>query len=126
MSEAESMRGAAPEPGRFDGVLGWAGIEQLPLDVVVKEVLMPADGAGRPKAPFKASWWTVPAGASSPVESHDVHELWLVAAGRGSMTYGDERLAVRSGDVVYVTPGRPHEVESLGPEPLEVFSVWWP
>lgn len=77
-------------------------------------------------APFKGSYWTVEPGGSSPEDVHSVHEMWLVASGRGELLCGGRPVRVEAGDVLYFEPHQTHEVRNDGDAALAVFSVWWP
>ena len=76
-------------------------------------------------APFQASRWTVEPGCGSPVDSHSVHEIWLVARGSGELHYGGATHRVAAKDIVYFQPPEPHQVFNDGEEMLEIFSIWW-
>jgi mannose-6-phosphate isomerase-like protein (cupin superfamily) len=107
--------------GPVDGVLIARDLEgktlvELSLDGPL------ADGS---VAPFSASWWTVEPGETTPVDRHEVHELWLVARGEGAMRLGSEELQVRAGQAIYIPPDDEHVVTATGSEDLVVFSTWW-
>ncbi len=78
-----------------------------------------------PPAPFNAAQFTVAPGVTSAADSHAVHELWIILAGEGELTYDGRRLRVRPSDVLYFEPPKPHWVFNDGAEPLAVMSVWW-
>ena len=78
-----------------------------------------------PRAPFNTAQFTVEPGVTSAADSHAVHELWIILAGEGELTYDGRRLRVRPSDVVYFEPPKPHWVFNDGAEPLAVMSVWW-
>lgn len=90
-------------------------IEELRLSSVV-----PRGGL-----PFDASRFTVPPGATSELDEHEVAELWTVRPGRGLIRSGEEVLEVGPLDSVVFRPWVPHQVTVLGDEPFEAFSVWW-
>ncbi|MEV4580452.1 cupin domain-containing protein [Nonomuraea jabiensis] len=76
-------------------------------------------------APFKCALFTVPQGATTELDQHDVAEMWFIHHGSGTLLSDGEELAVRAGDAIHF-PGRvPHQLRNTGGEPLEVFSVWW-
>jgi len=81
--------------------------------------------AGTPLAPFKASRFTVEPGCASPVDTHAVHEIWMVAEGEGELVYDNRSLRLRPGDVCYFEPPKPHEVHNDGTTTLVIFSLWW-
>lgn len=75
--------------------------------------------------PFQASRWTVQPGCNSPIDSHSVHEIWLVARGSGELRYDGAELEVAPGDMFYFEPPKGHQVFNTGTDVLEIFSVWW-
>ena len=81
--------------------------------------------AGQPVAPVELSRWSLAPGADSGDDVHAVRELWLIAAGRGEMTCGGQRMEVVAGDVVSIEPHQPHRLVNTGLGLVEVFSVWW-
>lgn len=97
--------------------------EDIPAGMVLRVFTMPGDD--HPLAPFEASHWSLRPGADSGPDQHAVRELWLIAAGRGVMTCGGSQLDVAAGDVVSIEPNQPHTLLNTGPEPVEVFSIWW-
>jgi mannose-6-phosphate isomerase-like protein (cupin superfamily) len=80
---------------------------------------------GTPLAPFKASYFTVEPNGMSPIDSHSVHEIWMVAQGCGELTYDGRTCIIEPRQNFYFEPPKPHQVKNCGPEPLVIFSVWW-
>lgn len=92
----------------------------------------PADGMQltelgllRSSAPFKASRFTVESGCSSPVDSHSVREIWIIASGEGEVIYDGQAVRVRTDDVLYFEPFKTHELRNDSAEKIVVFSIWW-
>lgn len=77
------------------------------------------------QAPFKGSRFTVEPGGTSPVDTHQVQEIWMVAAGRGELSYDGRSFRVEPGDVVHFEAMKPHQLHNDGDATLVVFSVWW-
>jgi len=75
--------------------------------------------------PFEASRFEVPAGATSERDQHDVAELWMVRAGRGTVNSDGTTLTVGPGDMVYFAGRVPHQITNTGSDDLRLFSVWW-
>jgi quercetin dioxygenase-like cupin family protein len=76
-------------------------------------------------APFNAARFTVEPGCSSIVDSHPMHEIWMIAAGGGVLTYDEQEVRVVCSDVLYFEPPKPHFVTNDGAEQMVVFSIWW-
>ena len=97
--------------------------EQCGAGMLVHEIdLMDESG---PRAPFKASRFTVETGCISPVDVHAVREIWMVSEGEGELTYDGRSLRIKAADVVYFEPHKPHQVKNDGAGTLVVYSVWW-
>lgn len=79
-----------------------------------------------PTAPFEMARFTVPAGGTSSPDRHEVTELWVVQAGRGTLVVDGERAAVGPGSTAGFPPNAVHEVFADRGEELTVFSFWWP
>ncbi|MFD5648743.1 cupin domain-containing protein [Streptomyces sp. NPDC127039] len=89
------------------------------------EHVMPRTPDGAEAAPVRTSWWSVEPGCTSFPDRHAVQELWLIAAGSGRMSLGDQSLDVRAGQVVFIPSQEPHTVTATGPDALEAYSIWW-
>ena len=114
--------GALPRRGKLGGELC---LHDSQGNYLVEYVL-PDRFPGGPSVPFKASFWAVQPGLTSPVDVHAVQEIWFVAQGAGIMLLGEESVEVRAGHAVYIPPGTRHCVKVTSSEELTAFSVWWP
>jgi mannose-6-phosphate isomerase-like protein (cupin superfamily) len=76
--------------------------------------------------PFKASRFTVAPGCTTPLDRHDVREMWMIASGRGRLRHCGSEVAVDAGRILFFESEEPHEVTNEGPDELVVFSIWWP
>ncbi|MFJ1751926.1 cupin domain-containing protein [Kitasatospora sp. NPDC088134] len=106
------------------GVLG-AELQLDDDDTTLLEFVLPDRFPGGPELPVKVNWWRLAPGASTPAESHRVHEMWLLSAGEAELRMGDETLRVRAGQSVFIPSEVRHRAVSLGPGPLVGFAVWW-
>ena len=59
------------------------------------------------------------------MDSHAVHEMWMVAQGEGELTYDDEASLLGPLDFIKLEPPKEHQVRNTGTGPLIIFSVWW-
>ncbi|WP_432972614.1 cupin domain-containing protein [Dactylosporangium sp. CA-233914] len=77
--------------------------------------------------PFRAMWYQVPAGGSSPADQHPELELSIVVAGAGAVEVdGRAPVEVRTGDAFLLETEERHVVHNRRPdEPLVVFSAYW-
>jgi quercetin dioxygenase-like cupin family protein len=79
-----------------------------------------------PGAPFTIARLTVDPGCATPVDSHAVTEVWVVAQGSGGLRYdGRDEIRIGPGDVVRFVPPRTHQLVNDGPETMVVHSVYW-
>lgn len=104
--------------------LNWlASEDELPPGLGWAEVAL--ERSGVPFAPFKAARFSVEPGYASPVDSHAVHEIWIVMAGEGELLYDNQSMRLQAGDVVYYDPPKTHQVRNDGTEALVMYSIWW-
>lgn len=103
--------------------LSFLAPEQAGAGMLVHEIDL--IGQGGPRAPFKASRFTVEPGCVSPPDSHAVREIWMVAEGEGELLYDDRPVRIKAADVVYFEPHKTHQVKNDGARTLVVYSVWW-
>ena len=80
---------------------------------------------GRPVAPFKASRFTVDPGATTPVDIHEVREIWMVAEGAGELRYDNHATRAGPGDILYYDSMKPHKLHNDDDKQMVLFSVWW-
>ena len=81
--------------------------------------------SGTTLAPFKGSRFTVEPNCSTPVDSHAVHEMWMVAEGEGELIYDNQKFRISTSDVIYLEPPKQHLVKNDGTKPMVIFSIWW-
>ncbi|HBK08910.1 MAG TPA: cupin domain-containing protein [Acetobacteraceae bacterium] len=63
--------------------------------------------------------WYAPKGTDEQVP-HDRDEIYVVVAGRGWFVRGEERVAFRPGDALFVAANQPHRFEDFTPD----LAVW--
>jgi mannose-6-phosphate isomerase-like protein (cupin superfamily) len=66
-----------------------------------------------------------PAGSVDEQQPHTEDEVYFVAAGRGTLTIGDELVEVMPGSVAFVAAGVEHRFGAIS-EDLEVLVFWSP
>ena len=70
---------------------------------------------------------SVPAGEEIGEEVHDEHDqMFVIIAGEGKVMLGKEHIAVRPGDIVVIPAMTYHNVKSLGPVDLKLYSFCAP
>jgi len=68
-----------------------------------------------PERPVTVSWYTIRPGGRCTRHVHTGKaETWLLVAGRGIATIGEERIAMAPGDLVTTPPGVPHALDNAG------------
>lgn len=75
--------------------------------------------------PVRISWIHVHPGHTSPVDVHQVREVWLVASGNGVLRCGEARVFLSAGETFFFDSGVPHAVFNDGSEVLTLVSLWW-
>jgi mannose-6-phosphate isomerase-like protein (cupin superfamily) len=77
-------------------------------------------------APFDVARWSIAPGTSNDLDVHISREVWLVASGRGTVTWADRSTTtIETGDAMAFETQVPHQVRNDGEIPLTVFSVYW-
>jgi mannose-6-phosphate isomerase-like protein (cupin superfamily) len=90
------------------------------------EVATKVPGEPERLVPFEIARWEIEPGASSDLDSHRSHEIWLVRDGAGELTLDGRVIQISAGDAIMMNSRRPHLVRNDGDRPLKVFSVYWP
>ncbi len=80
------------------------------------------DAVGSP--PMQLALFTVPAGSATPLDRHEVRELWLVQRGRGLVRCGGREFEAGPGRLFALPSGEEHEFVALD-EDVDVVSLWW-
>ena len=75
--------------------------------------------------PFRGGLFVVAPGATSRADTHAVTEIWMVARGRGILTYADETFEVGPGDWLLYDPHHAHQIRNDGPDELAIYALWW-
>lgn len=65
------------------------------------------------------TWVDVEPGARQKIHAHDPEQVYVVVAGEGRMTVGDDERAVEAGDLVHIPANTDHGIENTGEETLE-------
>jgi len=92
-------------------------------DGLVSSLLHPDSESG---TDLTVTWVTVDPGASQTRHSHDPEQVYVLVAGEGEMTVGNETRAVAKGDLVHIPPNTEHSIENTGDRPLEYVSAATP
>jgi mannose-6-phosphate isomerase-like protein (cupin superfamily) len=93
-------------------------------DGLVSKVLHPTDEDL--DTDLTVTWVEVEPGASQVRHSHDPEQVYVVVAGEGVMSVGEDSSAVEAGDAIYIPSNAEHEITNTGEEPLEYVSVATP
>jgi mannose-6-phosphate isomerase-like protein (cupin superfamily) len=72
------------------------------------------------------TWVEVDPGAEQVLHSHDPEQVYVLVAGEGVMTVGDERREVAAGDLVHIPSDTDHGIENTGDGTLEYVSAATP
>jgi quercetin dioxygenase-like cupin family protein len=79
-----------------------------------------------PGTALTVTWVEVEPGSSQVLHSHDPEQVYVVLAGEGRVTVGDDRERVVAGDLVHIPSNTEHGVENTGEETLEYVSAATP
>ena len=64
-------------------------------------------------------------GASYPLHSHDVPEVYYVTQGMAECIFGEERFVARRGTAIHTRPNVPHNFKNIGEEKFAAVAFWW-
>jgi len=67
-----------------------------------------------------------PNGGQVPWHNQEQEEVYFVVEGNGEMCLGSERIAVTSGQAVYIPSGVFHQLTNIGSTPLRMIYVYGP
>ncbi|KPU44509.1 hypothetical protein OXPF_15920 [Oxobacter pfennigii] len=65
-------------------------------------------------------------GGSVPLHDHAEEEVYFIVSGSGEMTVGEETVAVKEGDAVYITPTLPHLLKNTGKDDMKMMFTYAP
>jgi len=65
-------------------------------------------------------------GGQVPWHNQDQEEVYFIVEGEGEMCLGSERIAVKSGQAVYIPSGVFHQLTNIGSTPLRMIYVYGP
>ena len=69
------------------------------------------------------TWVEVQPGARQRLHNHPEVQVYVLVAGQGRMTVGEETREVAAGDLVYIPSGLMHGIENTGTEVLQYVSA---
>ena len=90
-------------------------------DTILASAVMPS-GMGEP---FSHAWGYHAGRGIMELHAHPSREVYFFFEGEGFVTVGDERCAVRCGDVVDIPSNVMHTVENECDSPLLWAALWW-
>jgi mannose-6-phosphate isomerase-like protein (cupin superfamily) len=67
-----------------------------------------------------------PNGGQVPWHNQEQEEVYFIVEGEGEMCLGSERVAVKSGQAVYIPSGVFHQLTNTGPTPMRMIYVYGP
>lgn len=99
---AEQISG---QPVQMDGV----------KDVEMRMMVGRADGAPN----FSMRHFTVQPGGHTPHHQHNYEHEVVILEGAGEAQYGDDKHAIRAGDVLFIEPNTMHQFRNTGSSALK-------
>lgn len=102
-----------------------ANINSLPSEITECMIVSQFD-LSKIISPFKASVFFVAEQQESPVDLHEVRELWYILEGSGELTYNtDKKIMLNESDMFYFDKNISHSIKNNSSRTLKVFSIWW-
>lgn len=75
---------------------------------------------------YKVKMLVVEEGQSTSLQSHEHRkEVWVIANGVATVTYGDKEFILKEGDTIKILEGYKHRITNNGDEMLVVVDVWY-
>lgn len=75
--------------------------------------------------PFGSSWVIVEKGKATDPHKHELHEVFFITEGRGTMYIQGEEKIVEIGDVIYIPPNQEHTITNSNEEDLVFLTTYW-
>lgn len=75
--------------------------------------------------PFRAMWYSVPPGASSPRDCHPEFELSVVITGTASVEASDQITDIAQGGCFLLDSEEAHVIHNRGDVALFIFTMYW-
>lgn len=81
--------------------------------------------ANQSNPPFKATYFQVLPGYTTPVDKHKVEECWIVLQGQGTLEFDGQSLPIAEKDILHFPSFKGHSVKNDSLEPLLLCSIYW-
>lgn len=75
--------------------------------------------------PFKVNEFVVKPRNKTPLDQHEVAELWYIIHGKGELLYQDTVHILKTGDWFFFYPHEKHQVENTSHSELKILSLYW-
>lgn len=75
--------------------------------------------------PFEMNEFVVKRGEQTPVDQHEVAEVWYVQSGHGTLHLDGEDHELKPGSWYQFAPGRSHQATCGEASDLQVLSIYW-
>ena len=76
-------------------------------------------------APFHLTEFVVKRGEQTPVDEHEVAEIWHVQSGNGTLHFDGEDYKLEPGAWFHFPPGKSHQATCGEETDLQVLSIYW-
>ena len=78
-------------------------------------------------ASFSLGYVTLePNGGQVPWHNQEQEEIYFIVKGSGEMCLGEERMAIRTGQAVYIPPGVFHQLTNTSADPMRMIYCYGP
>lgn len=76
--------------------------------------------------PIGVARMVLQSGCTTPLDSHNVKEAWLIANGEGILTFeGKTTKNVVAGDIVTFDANETHQLKNISDVDMLIYSLWW-
>lgn len=75
--------------------------------------------------PFKMAEFIITPFSKTPVDKHEVAEIWRILSGHGKLYYQDAEHPINKNDWFFFYPFEEHQVENTTENELKILSIYW-
>ncbi|MBL4648006.1 MAG: cupin domain-containing protein [Gammaproteobacteria bacterium] len=77
------------------------------------------------QAPFKITLFTIAPQQLTPIDQHDVVEIWTILSGYGELYYENNVVLAKACDIFYFSSQKQHQIKNTSAEIMKIQSIYW-
>jgi quercetin dioxygenase-like cupin family protein len=102
------------------------------MNITFEETLEPVSGVSLlrkllvdTEKPFQLNEFVVKRGEQTPVDQHDMAEIWHVQSGHGILHFDGEAHELKPGSWFHFPPNKSHQATCADTSDMQVLSIYW-